>query len=290
MIEQLRYVRLPTTDLIAAEEFARNVIGLAVASVGSDYAKFRSDQRSYSLEYDASGATCTPTIAVEVRTPELLDGIATKLSALSLSPIDFTNEQCLKREVYAGIAFVDYSGNGIEIVVRAHNKGRRPFLSRDAGITAFSGLAFRSAAMEQDLRLWCEVLGCEVRDYVGGSAFLGFDKLHHRIALHPGSVPGLLSMVFEVENFENVMQSLYFLSDRQIRVVDGPGCEPFSDKIFLSFSGRDGFIFTYCTGISNVGEHWRPRQFADVRESFCCWNSPVLIPELVGKQSRWAKL
>lgn len=280
MVDRLRYVRLPTSNLGAALEFARDVIGLTVSSAGADFARFRSDERSYTLEYDASGATRCATVALEVRSPKELDEIMAGFAARGLPALRLSKEQCAPRQIRDGLVSRDHSGNSIEIVVRPENKGQRPFPSRDSGVTSFSGVALRSTATAQDAALWCEVLGCEIRDYVGESIYLGFDEKHHRVALHPSSTTGLLAMTFDVLDLDYIMQSTYFLSDRRIKILHGPGKEPFSGKIFVSFAGPDGMVFSYSTGISNISDSWRPRQYPHARDSFCGWGSRALIPEL----------
>ena len=284
MLERLRYVRLPSANLPAAVAFARDIVGLEVVETTSEMARFRSDERAYTLEYNAAaGAATGPVLAIEVRTSSVLDEIQRGFAERGLQVVRLDSEACRFRRIHDGVACCDHSGNQMEIVVRAHNKGRRSFPTRDAGITSFSGVALRSTAIGPDISLWCDLLNAEVRDYVGSSVYLGFDSRHHRISLHPSSKRGLLSVDFEVEDLNCIMQSQYFISERQIRIVNGPGREPFSGKIFLSFAAPDETVFTYATGMSDVNSHWRPRQYSNGREFFCNWGSPTMIPELLGK-------
>ena len=282
MLERLRYVRLPTSNAAVSTAFAQEILGLQLSETVDGVARFRSDERAYSLEYDASGRTDRPTLAVEIRRSDILDSIFEALGARGLSPERLGCELCRARRVHDAITFCDFSGNRIEVVVRAENKGRRYFPSRDAGIVSFAGVALRSTNIEQDVALWCDLLKVEIRDYVGTSVYLGFDAKHHRIALHKAKQSGLLSLTFEVESFDNIMQSQYFLAERQTRILHGPGKEPFSGQIFVSFEGPDGYIYSYGTSMSDVGPDWRPRQFAYSPDSFCGWGSPVAIPELSG--------
>ena len=280
MLERLRYVRLPTSNAAISTAFVQEVVGLQIGETGAGIARFRSDDRTYTLEYDASGTTDHPTVAVEVRSQNILANLFEALGERGLSPKRLDTELCKSRHVRDAICFSDFSGNRIELVVRAENKGRRYFPSRDAGIVSFAGVALRSIDIEKDATLWCDVLKAEIRDYVGTSIYLGFNSRHHRVALHKGKKGGLLSITFEVESLDSIMQSQYFLGERQIRIVNGPGREPFSGQIFVSFESPEGYVFTYGTGMTDVAPGWRPRQFADSRNSFCNWGSPVTIPEL----------
>lgn len=284
MLERLRYVRLPTQDLTSATAFARQVIGLELAESTVQLARFRSDERSYTLEYSNEQSFAQPALGVEVRTPTVLDGVEKQFQSRGLPAVRFDSEACKYRRIHSGLLCSDHSGNQIEIVVRPQNKGRRSFPSRDAGIISFCGVALRCTEIKADTELWCDALSAEVRDYVGSAVYLGFDARHHRVSLHPSNERGFLSIDFEVEDLNCIMQSQYFLFDRQVRIVNGPGREPFSGEIFISFTSPEGDVFTYATAMSDVPAGWRPRQYANDRTSFCNWESPVQIPELRGER------
>ncbi|XSC43341.1 hypothetical protein ACF1BQ_035845 [Bradyrhizobium sp. RDT10] len=108
------------------------------------------------------------------------------------------------------------------------------------------------------------------------------DGLHHRIALYPAKRCGLLYAAFEVETLDNIMQNGYFMQERQIKIVQGPGREPCSKQIFLHVEGPDGIIFSYVNGMKEIGPVRRPaRQFPLLPESLCDWGSEAKdVPEL----------
>jgi 2,3-dihydroxy-p-cumate/2,3-dihydroxybenzoate 3,4-dioxygenase len=49
-----------------------------------------------------------------------------------------------------------------------------------------------------------------------------------------------------------VMQSNYFVQERQIKIVQGPGREPASGQIFLRFAGPEGYVFSYGYGLRDI--------------------------------------
>jgi len=57
------------------------------------------------------------------------------------------------------------------------------------------------------------------------------------------------------------MQNNYFVQERQIKIVQGPGREPTSGQIFLRFAGPDGYVFSYGYGLKDIDPRHRPRQF-----------------------------
>jgi 2,3-dihydroxy-p-cumate/2,3-dihydroxybenzoate 3,4-dioxygenase len=111
---------------------------------------------------------------------------------------------------------------------------------------------------------------------------LRIDGLHHRIALYPAKQRGLLYTAFEVETLDNIMQNSYFMQERQIKIVQGPGRQPCSRQIFLHIEGPDGIIFSYVNGMSEVGTARRvARQYPLTHESLCDWGSESNdVPEL----------
>ena len=167
----------------------------------------------------------------------------------------------------------DASGNRIDLVVRPTRSGRRYFPPRDAGIVEFHGVGIRTTDDARDLAFW-RALGAEVSDWVGDIAYLRIDGLHHRIALYPSNRNGLLYAAFEVEALDQVMQNSYFMQERQVKLVQGPGRQPASEQIFVHVEGPDGMIYSYVHGMRMVDpQRCRPRQFARVRDSLCAWGS-----------------
>jgi 2,3-dihydroxy-p-cumate/2,3-dihydroxybenzoate 3,4-dioxygenase len=86
----------------------------------------------------------------------------------------------------------------------------------------------------------------------------------------------------QVEAIDDVMRSWYFLQERQVRVVFGPGRHATSGGYFLYFEGHQGMVFEYSnadrTIIDDDAQH-RPRQFPMEAASFCVWGSKPDIAE-----------
>ncbi|MDI3469828.1 MAG: hypothetical protein OJF62_001891 [Pseudolabrys sp.] len=274
VIDQLRYVWFETPDFASACTYASDVIGLECGQRGADAAYFRSDDRAYSLAFQRSDRVLA-SVGLEVREAAVLDRIAQTLGERGMKSQRGDGALRALRRVKDILQVSDPSDNAIELVVRPEHKGRRCFPSRDAGITGFSGVSFDSTNPEKDAAWWCEVLGARISDYVGDAVFLRLDDLHHRIALYPARAPRLTSLSFEVEDFNNIMQSWYFLTDRQVRIIQGPGRQPFSGQIFVKFEGPNGLVFGYTHGMDRIvnAEKWRPRQFAAAATSACMWGT-----------------
>lgn len=279
-IEQLRYVRLGTRDLAAAADFAQRILGLQLIDKTGEQAFFRSDDRDHTLVY-VLGEPGEQAVGLEVRDPATLERAASRLEQRGFKVMRGTADEAARRKVRAFIAFNDASGNRIELVVRPLHSGWRYFPSRDAGMKGLQAVALRSKAAAGDESLWTEVFDGEARDWVGDAAYIGFDAIHHRVALHPSRKTGVLAVEFAVEDVDLLMQNMYFLRSAQVKIVDGPGRRPTSGQLFLTFAGHDDVLFSFVTEGDSVtaGSGRRPRQFPRIRNSFCNWGSESEVPE-----------
>ena len=280
LIVSVSYVRLVARELQASARFAADVIGLQQVVEKDGEIAFRSDNRFRTLGI-SNGSGDGASIGIEVWDERALDEIEQRLGQSGFAVGRASAEECQRRYVQAALLAKDGSGNDIDLVVRPAQSGRRYFPSRDAGITQLHGVGLRSTDIGRDLQFWKD-LGAEVSDWVGDITYLRIDGLHHRIALYPAKQRGLLYAAFEVETLDNIMQNSYFMQERQVKIVQGPGREPCSRQMFLHIEGPDGIIFSYVTGMSEIGTARRAaRQYPLTRESLCDWGSESNdVPEL----------
>ncbi len=92
----------------------------------------------------------------------------------------------------------------------------------------------------------------------------------------------------QVEDFDDVMRSYYFLREKGVKIVFGPGRHPSSSACFLYFEGPDRMVYEYSVGVKHIlpeeESSYRPRQFPFAPESFCMWGSRPDIPEFRADQ------
>jgi 2,3-dihydroxy-p-cumate/2,3-dihydroxybenzoate 3,4-dioxygenase len=285
LIEQLRYVRLGTSNLPAAIDFAQRILGLQLIEKTDEQATFRSDFRDHTLVYE-SGDPAQQAIGLELRSEAALERAVAALAERGIGATVAEAPALRRRKARAMASFRDPSGNTFELVVRPETSGWRYFPSRDAGVTGLAAVALRTTANGADEALWTTLFNGRVSDWVGDAAFIRFDDAHHRLALHPSNRAGVLAIEYAVEGLNQVMQAMYFLQSAQVKIVHGPGRRPSSDQIFLTFDGPDDMLFSYVaegTRITDENAH-RPRQFARRRESFCAWGSESTVPEFAVKE------
>lgn len=281
-LHDIRYVRLGTRNLAAADEYAQKILGLELGRTDAGARYYRSDDRDHTLVY-FEGDPHDHVVGFELRTADELDQAA---SALSNSGIDVragSAEQCEQRHVEAFVNFRDPSGNSIDLVVRPHHSGRRYFPSRDAGITGFShvGLCTTNAALDE--KFWTQILGAQVSDRIGDAPLLRIDEIHHKIALFPAARHGVQHINHQVETIDDLMRAWYLLQRRGVRIVFGPGRHPTSGAAFLYFEGPDGMVYEYSTGVRHITAadepFYQPRQFPRATSSYCMWGAVPDIAE-----------
>jgi 2,3-dihydroxy-p-cumate/2,3-dihydroxybenzoate 3,4-dioxygenase len=221
-------------------------------------------------------------LALETWDEAALEEVASRLDRSGYPVRHASYEEAADRRVHAAVLTEDASGNKVEIVTRPERSGRRFFGARDAGIQGLSNVALRSLDLAGDMRFWL-ALGATASDYVGEIAYLALDRAHHRVALYPSNSTGLLYVAFEVATFDDLMRGHYFLSERQIKIVQGPGRQPASQQAFVHFSGPEGLIYTYVTGMGRSQHDSRPpRQFPRNSKSLCAWGSRADGPPELG--------
>jgi len=278
----IRYVRLGTRDLDAADRFAREVVGLELAREEAGARYYRSDDRDHTLVY-FEGDPRDHTAGFELRNAAELEAAAAALSDRGFDVRRGSADAREQRRVHDLISFDDLSGNRIDLVVRPQHSGRRHFPSRDAGITGFSHIGLCSTDAPRDEAFWCGMLGARVSDRIGDAALLRIDTVHHKVALFPTTRSGIQHVNHQVASIDDVMRAWYRLRERGVKIVFGPGRHPTSGAVFLYFEGPDGMVFEYSTGVRHIAPEdeagYRPRQFPAVPSSFCMWGSLPDIPE-----------
>ncbi len=278
----IRYVRLATRDLAAADRFARDVIGLELVRKEHGAHYYRSDARDHTLVY-FEGDPQEQRVGFELRDANALDAAAATLANAGFDVKAGSASEQEQRRVAGFVHFRDPTGNPIELVVRPQHSGRRYFPARDAGISGFSHVGLCTTDATRDEAFWTGLLSARVSDRIGQAALLRIDPVHHRIALFPTTRCGVQHINHQVASVDDVMRAWYQLKARGVKIVFGPGRHPTSSAIFLYFEGPDGMVFEYSTGVRSIAPEdeatYQPRQFPPSPESFCMWGAQPDIPE-----------
>jgi 2,3-dihydroxy-p-cumate/2,3-dihydroxybenzoate 3,4-dioxygenase len=273
-LKDVCYVRLGSADLESAESFATQCLGLQVAERDKKNIYLRSDQRSHTLCY-SEGNPKDQAVGFEVADEDSLVQAAATLEALGHRVCAGVADEAAKRKVKAFIAFDDPSGNHIELVVRPQHSGTRYTPTRDIAITGFNHVGLNSTDPARDERFWTQVCNARVSDRIGDIPLMRVNAIHHTIALVRAPQPGIQHVNHQVQTSDDVLRSFYFLTERRVPIVFGPGRHPTSGARFLYFLGPDGMVFEYSVGVVEIEDEatHRPRQFGFEPPSFCMWGA-----------------
>ena len=279
-LQRVCYVRLGTRDLEGATRFATDVLGLEIAEAGKAAIYFKSDEREHTLCY-FEGDPRTQAVAFEVGSRAGLSAAAGELERLGHAVYAGTPGEAESRKVREFIAFDDPSGNRIELVWRPAHNSERYHGVRDAGITGFSHVGLCTTDAARDEAFWTQVCNARVSDRVGDAPLLRINEVHHSIALFPTDHAGIQHINHQVESADDVMRSFRFLSERQVRIVFGPGRHPSSSAKFLYFEGPDGMVFEYSSGVKMIADEllYRERQLSFDPRGFCEWGAKPDVAE-----------
>jgi 2,3-dihydroxy-p-cumate/2,3-dihydroxybenzoate 3,4-dioxygenase len=285
-LKDIRYVRLGTSNLDDAVRYAKRILGLELVRRDRTMAYLRSDSRDHTLVYTTDDPQ-NHSVAFEVGSAAELEAAAAELDNSGHVVRAATKLECEQRWVDSAIMFSDPSGNVIELVLKPAHSGQRYFPSRDAAITGFSHVGLHSKSPSRDEVFWTTMCNARVSDRIGEAPLLRIDPVHHRMALFPSKRTGVQHVNHQVESFDDVMRSYYFLREQNVKIRFGPGRHPTSGAIFLYFDGPDGMIYEYSTGVRLITDEneYRPRSFPTVPTSYCAWGSRPDIAEFEGVDS-----
>ena len=281
-LQDIRYVRLGTRRLDAADRFVREGVGLEFVREAAGARFYRSDRREHTLVY-FEGDPLDHTIGFELRSAAELDAAGAALSNAGFAVSSGTRDECEQRRVHAFVAFRDPTGNRIELVAPPFDDAHRHVPAREAGITGFSHVGLCTTAPGRDEGFWTGLLGARVSDRVGAAALLRIDEIHHKVALFPTTHAGIQHVNHQLGCIDDVMRGWYFLREHGVRIVFGPGRHPTSGAVFVYFEGPDGMTYEYSAGVRTISPDeeasWQPRQFPHCNESFCQWGAVPDIDE-----------
>ena len=281
MIElvDLRYVHLGASNANDASKWAQEIYGLEEVSRQNGRIYLRGDDRDHNICY-FDGDPKDNTVGIEVADYNALDQAASHLGSNGVE-----------------ITWGDDEGAAVRRCMKISRSLIRPVInliwwyvlliwgdvisSRDAGVHWFNHIGLKTTDAPRDENFWCTLFNFQANDWIGDAPLMSFDKVHHRFALFPTNEAGVQHINFQVRETDDLMRSSYFLNERQIRIVFGPGRHATSGARFLYFEGPDGMVYEYSCGVKIIEpeDEWRPRQFPFTPESFCVWGSKPDIPE-----------
>ena len=152
----------------------------------------------------------------------------------------------------------------------------------DHGGSGFGHVGLCTTDPLRDQAFWLQHFNAMVSDWIGPCPLMRVNPRHHQMALFPSTRKGIQHINYQVQDFDDVMRSYYFLKDKGIKIVFGPGRHATSGGIFVYFEGPDGMVYEYSNSDRKIIEDsasYRPRQFPMHPSSFCVWGAKPDIAE-----------
>lgn len=280
-LRDIHGLRIGTSDLDKAEQFCTDIVGLQAIHRTDDRLYLRSDHRHHSLCY-FKGKAGDHTVAFELKDWEGLDRALAELEAAGVPCGRGSAEEAEDRFTHEFGWFNDPTGNRIELLVRPYEANRPYHPSRPTGITGFGHIGLNTTDPARDQGFWLQHFNARVSDWIGPAPLIRVKAQHHQLALFPTKGPGIQHVNHQVESIDDLMRAFYFLQERQVRIVFGPGRHATSGGYFLYFEGLDGLTYEFSNSDRSIvedEENYRPRQFAMENESFCVFGAVPDIPE-----------
>jgi len=256
-------------------------MGLEKVERTPDRLYLRSDHKHHTLCYFL-GDPAEQIIAFDLTSWQALDAACAYLQAQGVPCGRGSAEEAADRHVQGFIWLLDPTGNRIELLARPHDSARRYFPARDAGVTGFGHVGLCTTDPVRDQTFWLQHFNAMVSDWIGPCPLMRVNPRHHQMALFPSTRKGIQHINYQVQDFDDVMRSYYFLKDKGIKIVFGPGRHATSGGIFVYFEGPDGMVYEYSNSDRKIIEDpasYRPRQFPMHPSSFCVWGAKPDIAE-----------
>jgi 2,3-dihydroxy-p-cumate/2,3-dihydroxybenzoate 3,4-dioxygenase len=269
----LAYVRLAVDHPALCAGFAEARLGLRRVKDGDDAILLRADQQSHRIALIPRHGG-DEAVGIELADMAALQETATRLEGAGFATRTASAAECRAREVRAAILTRDATGNAVDLVVGPSQNAMRFSPAIDSGVNGLANIGLRSLDIARDTEFWNQIPRARVADRVGEITYIGLDRAHHRIVLHPASGAGVLYVCLSVESLDHLMQGYHSLAACQVKILQGPGRQPASGQVFLHVQGPDGVILSLGHGMTEADPGTsRPCQFAPENASLCSWGS-----------------
>jgi catechol-2,3-dioxygenase len=108
--------------------------------------------------------------------------------------------------------------------------------------------------------LYTEVLGFRLIDWNGHwMAFLNCNRDHHSLALAAGPQAKLHHVAFEVHDWLELAKGIYYLGEKRVPRVWGPGRHGAGNNVFSYFTDLERNVIEYTCEMEQVDESYVPR-------------------------------
>jgi len=270
-ISQLGYVGLGVKDLKAWEQFATEVLGLAISEQGSDGALYlRMDEYHHRIALLPGGQDDVAYVGWEVPDVQTMEALGAKLEGAGVAVSRVSSEEKERRKVYDLIRFEDPNGVTLEVfygplVLARPFQPTRPITGFKTGPLGLGHVVLVAKDFERTVSFYRDLLGFRISDYVHmnrpelGRAVLVFfhcNPRHHSIAFTSASLsPKKLShIMLELNSLDDVGATYSLCQEKGLPIVMSLGRHSNDHMVSFYVQNPSGFNIEYGWGARVVDD------------------------------------
>lgn len=280
-VTRLGHVALEVANLSAAAEFYQDRWGLDVADEGRDALFMRADGPDHHVLALRSGVRqSVHHYAWEVAGRDDLERAAERLARLE-TPIIYGPAPADEPGIGLCLRFQDPDGHVLELYC-GNETIRDPYGEREVKPLALNHIVLRVRDLERAERFYVELLGFRPSDWIENlMTFLRCSPNHHSLAFIKSEQSNMHHTAFEVRGWEDIARGVYFLGERRVPRVWGPGRHGPGNNIFAYFQDPEGNIMEYTCEVQQIADEasWRPKVWQPTPQAADQWGQPM--PEVM---------
>ncbi len=192
-VSQLAYLGIGVSDMSAWGSFATDILGMQISERGEDGTVYlRMDEFHHRIALHPTGEDDVLYIGLQTPTHAAYEEIKTALRAAGVAVAQGTSDEIANRRV---LDLVKFETGDLPFELSVGPNARwdpsfqpaRPMSGFKTGSLGLGHVVLRSVAREESVRLFTQVLGFRISDYVGSMVFLHCNPRHHSVAFQPRS-------------------------------------------------------------------------------------------------------
>ena len=263
-VTELGYVgiEVPAPELAAWRAFAAEIMGFEVVERGADTVDLRMDYWFRRLTLHAGDRDDIAYAGLRVAGPDELDAVVARLRDASIQVDECTPAEAAERRVLQLCRTTDPSGVAIELFHGPEVDYRRPFHPgrpmHGRFVTGSGGLGhlvLGQPSTEAAYRFY-RLLGMrggaeyppQSDDPNDTPTFMHCNQRDHNIAFGMGNAPGIVHIMVEVDNLDDVGHTYGLVRSAGLPVVYHPGKHANDHMFSFYFESPSGWQFEYGFG------------------------------------------
>jgi len=153
-----------------------------------------------------------------------------------------------------GYGFSFRTPDGLPITISAGLAANASLPADSGRPSRISHVVLNSAATEDQVRFFCDVLGFKHTDSSYMMEFLRCHADHHSMAIFRNKGPSLNHIAYEVPSFDGLMRGSGRLKKHGFNIEWGVGRHGPGNNIFSYFIDPNGFVTEYTTEVDQIDE------------------------------------